>query len=153
MVDQPTSQTNDGNAWKQGLHPPSEVYSPPARQRLYRSSLDDPSIISDLAAHPRFQSPWDRFLSDSSFQAEDHHRDAETTQSFDNSNQFSKAQRQDIYAQHAGLQGFNIQSGKADASQEEEQEGSAKSPREDYFEANQATPVDGLNPNDNHERL
>ena len=150
MADHPASQINEGNAWH-GLHPPSEVYSPPVRQRLYRSSSDDPSIISDLAAHSRFQSPGDKFLSDSSFQAADHYRDAATSQSFDNSKQFSKAQRQDIYAQHAGLQGFHIHSGKADVSQEEEQQGSAQSPREGYTEANQATPVDGFNPNVNHE--
>jgi hypothetical protein len=135
MVDHPTSQINDGNAW-QGLHPPSEVYSPPVRQRLYRSSSEDPSIISDLAAHPSFQSPGDKFLSDSSFQAADRYQDVATSQSFDNSNQFSKDQRQDIHAQHAGLQGYNIHSGKADISQEEEQARSAKSPREGYTEAN-----------------
>ena len=149
MVDQHPSQTTDGNAW-QGLHPPSEVYSPPARQRLYRSGMDDPSIMSNLASHPKFRSPGDRFLSDSSFQAADHYRDQATTQSFDDSKQYSETQRRDIYAQHDGLQGFNIQSGNADSSQEEEQ-GSAKSPKEDYSGAHQATPVDGSNQQRNHE--
>ena len=82
MVDQPMSQTTDGNAW-QGIHPPSEVYSPPARQRIHRSGSDDPSITSNLVEHPRFRSPGDRFLSDNSFQATGNYRDYTTTQSFD----------------------------------------------------------------------
>ena len=145
----PLSQTTEHLRWD-GLHPPSEVYSPPARQRSYRLEGDLASPVSNLALHPNFRIPGDRFLSDDSAQVSDHYHDKSTTQSIDDSQQFSEAYLRDIHDQHIALQGFETRPGNADRSQGEEQV-TAKGPSEDDNGSHQATPADGSNRSYNHE--
>ena len=58
MMDPLPSQSAETGPWD-GIHPPSEVYSPPAPPRPYRMSIGASSPLSNLALHPNFRSPGD----------------------------------------------------------------------------------------------
>ena len=146
---EPASQTAESLLWN-GLHPPSEVYSPPAPPRAYRTGPGTESPMSNLALHPNFRSPGHTFPSDQSTAlVDDHYRDNSIAPSFGEST-FSDAQMRDIHAQHEGLQGFQIHNGNAERPQEEEQE-PVKGPTEDAQGTHQATPVDRSKPAHQHE--
>jgi hypothetical protein len=114
MMDQPASQTAASLLWD-GIHPPSEVYSPPAPPRPHRMGLGVSSPLSNLALHPNFQSPGDDCLGEHSVTTtDDQNIDQFTARSFDESN-FGESHMRDIHAQHAGLQGFEIHNGNADS--------------------------------------
>jgi hypothetical protein len=107
--------------------------------------------MSNLALHPNFRHPGDKFKGDDSVQVSEHYQDQPTTQSIEDKQHFSEAYLRDINAQHAAFQGFDIQpAGNAARSQEEEPT-TAKGPQEDEFGAHQATPVDGSTLPRNHE--
>ena len=149
MMEPTASQHPGALPWEAGLHPPSEVYSPPAPPRTYRMGLGNSSPMSNLALHPRFRSPSHEFPTDHSTQSVDTLPNQPSTQSFGESN-ISEAHMRDINAQHAGLQGFNIHQGNADSPQEKEQN-SAKGPDEGDQGAHQATPADGSPSASHHE--
>ena len=150
MMDPPVSQTEESLLWN-GIHPPSEVYSPPAPPRTYRIGIAT-SPMSNLALHPHFRSPGDDFPDDHySAKTEDQYKDQSTSRSFDESN-LSEANMRDIHAQHAGLQGYEIHNGNAEIPQEAETK-TANGPNEDEPGSNQAPPVDGSAANDKHEGL
>ena len=143
MVEPTASQTAESLRWN-GIHPPSEVYSPPAPPRVSRTGIGT-SPMSNLALHPDFQDPADHFLfEDKSVSTEDFKTDHSTTHTFEES-KFSEAHLTDIRAQHAGLQGFNIQKGDAESPQEVEPT-AAKGPSVDMTGVSQAKPVDESNP-------
>jgi hypothetical protein len=130
---EPASQTAESLLWN-GLHPPSEVYSPPAPPRAYRSGLGTESPLSNLALDPNFRSPGHTFLSDNSTEIHNHYKESSFAPSFGES-KYSETQIRDIHDQHQGLQG------NAERPQEEEQE-PAKGPKEDVPGTHQAMPVD-----------
>ena len=148
-MDPPATQNTESDLWEAGLHPPSEVYSPPAPPRPVRMGLGHTSSMSDLALHPSFRSPGHDFLSDHTAYTEETFPNQPSTSSFDESN-LSEARMRDIHAQHAGLQGFNILQGNVDSPQEKEQR-SVKGPNEDDSGAPHATPVDGSTNVSHHE--
>ena len=148
---EPVSQPEESALWT-GLHPPSEVYSPPAAARAYRTGIGTASPMSNLALHPDFCDPDDNFPLDQSKEfVDDHSRENSTAPSFGES-KFSEAQLRDIHAQHQGLQGFDIHNRDAERPQEEEPE-PAKGPLEDAQGTHQATPVDGSTQGNKHESL
>ena len=139
MMEPIASQTAESLLWN-GIHPPSEVYSPPAPPRAFRIGIGT-SPMSNLALHPSFQDPPDVFLNDDkSVCTEDFPTDQSTTRTFDES-KFSEAHLTDIHAQHAGLQGFDIHTRKAESPQRVEPE-TAIGPNEDVTGVSQAKPVD-----------
>ena len=146
MMDPPAFQSAESLLWD-GIHPPSEVYSPPAPPRPYRMSIGASSPMSNLALHPNFRSPGDDFPGEHSVRTtDDQHVDQFTARSFDESN-FGASHMRDIHVQHAGLQGFNIHNGNAESPQGAELE-PANGPHEDELGAYQATPVDSPPPQD-----
>ena len=150
MMEPTASQTAESLLWN-GIHRPSEVYSPPAPPRTYRTGLDAMSPLSNLALHPNFRSPGTNFHTDNTVSTEEYPSQS-TTPSFGESN-FSEAQHmRDIHAQHIGLQGFEIHNGNAERPQEAGQE-PANGPIEDDQGTHQATPVDGSTTANKHESL
>ena len=150
MMDPPASQITENTVWQVGIHPPSEVYSPPAPPRTVRMGMGHTSPLSNLALHPTFRSPsTQEYRGDQTVSTEETFPHQPSTTSFDESN-ISEAHMRDIHAQHAGLQGFNIHHGNADSPQEKEHK-SAKGPQEDEPGAHQATPVGGSPRASHHE--
>jgi hypothetical protein len=148
MMEPPASQVADGVLWN-AIHPPSDVYSPPAPPRVSRTGIGT-SPMSNLALHPDFQEPGVRYsCEENSVSTEDFKTDHSTTNTFDES-KFSEAHMTDICAQHAGLQGFHFQKGEAESTQEVEPT-TAKGPTEDVLGVSQAKPVDESNPSQDHE--
>ena len=148
MMEPTASQTAESLRWN-GLHPPSEVYSPPAPPRLSRTGIGT-SPMSNLALHPVFQDPEEHcMMEDNSVRTEDFKTEYSTTNTFDES-KFSEAHLTDIRTQHAGLQGFNIHKGNAESPQDVEPT-AAKGPIEDVSGVSQAKPVDESNPSQEHE--
>jgi hypothetical protein len=134
------SQPEESALWD-GIHPPSEVYSPPAKPRHLGIGA---SPMSNLADHPNFHHPYPHLPGDHSVPLNDHDHASSTAPSFGESN-FSEAHMRDIHAQHAGLQGFDTHNRNAASPHEAEPE-HANGPTEDEPGADQATPVDGSNP-------
>ena len=147
---EPASQPAESSLWN-GLHPPSEVYLPPATARAYRTGIGTESPMSNLALHPDFRDPDDNFPLNQSTELVDDHciRETSIAPSFGEST-FSEPQMRDIHAQHQGLQGFIIHDGNAERPQEEEPE-PANGPLEDAQGTHQATPVDGSTQGNKHE--
>ena len=151
MMDPPVSQTEDSRLWD-GVHPPSEVYSPPAPPRPYRMGLGHSSPLSNLALHPNFRSPGNDYPREDSVRTEDQYAEqVSRTPSFDESN-YGESHLRDIHAQHAGLQGFQIHNRNAEHPQEEEPQ-PANGPRGDVQGTLQATPVDRSTPIQQHESI
>ena len=149
MMDPTASQTAESHLWN-GIHPPSEVYSPPAPPRTYYRTGIGTSPMSNLALHPHFRSPGDAFPDDYyNDRTENQYKDQPTSKSFDESN-LSEANMRDILAQHAGLQGYEIHNGNAEIPQEAETN-TANGPDVDELGTNQAPPVDGSTPQGEHE--
>ena len=143
MMEPPVSQTEESLLWN-GIHPPSEVYSPTAHPRAYRPGIGT-SPISNLALHPNYQSSGRDFLGDYTIRSEDDGPDQSTAPYFGESN-FSEAHHmRDIHAHHVGLQGFETHNRNAASPQEAEPE-HAKGPSKDEPGTHQATPVDGSTP-------
>jgi hypothetical protein len=143
---EPASQAAESLLWN-GLHPPSEVYSP----RAFRTGIGMESPLSNLALHPKYRSPSHNFPSDHSTEfVNDHFKDISIAPSFGESTS-SEAHMRDIHAQHQGLQGFNIHNGDAERPYEAEQE-PAKGPIEDDKGTHQAIlPVEGSTNESDHE--
>jgi hypothetical protein len=84
MMEPLVSQTEESMLWN-GIHPPSEVYSPPAQPRAYRTGIET-SPMRNLALHPNFQDPGPQFLGDPTVQSDDYEPDQSTAPSFGESN-------------------------------------------------------------------
>ena len=148
MMDPPASQTAESLLWG-GIHPPSEVYSPPAPPRPHRMGLGHSSPMSNLALHPNFRSPGNDYLFEDAVRTADQDADEVTEPTFDESN-YGESHMRDIHAQHLGRQGFRIHHGNAESPQGAEPK-PANGPPEDDSGANQATPVDGSPMKKKHE--